>query len=210
MKSSPSSSESRFNRISPFMKPSFKANAPVNPVSSSTVNRHSNGPCSMVSSARIASSVATPIPLSAPSVVPLAFIHSPSISVSIGSTRKSCSTSLFFSQTISTCDCKMTVCRFSFPGVAGFLIKTFPASSTLVSRLCFSPNAFKYAIIFSSFFEGRGTWHISAKYLNTPAGLSSCFSILFSFYLSECLKYNPLLLKMVKINLLSEPVSLFL
>ena len=153
--SSPSSSESRFNRISPFINPSFRANAPVSPVSSSTVNKHSNGPCSIVSSARIASSVATPMPLSAPNVVPFAFSHSPSISVSIGSVRKSCSTLLFFSHTMSTCDCNTTVCRFSLPGVAGFLINTFPASSTLVSRLCFSPNAFKYAIIFSSFFEGR-------------------------------------------------------
>ena len=90
IKISPSSSESRFKRISPLIKPSFRANAPVSPVSSSTVNRHSSGPCSMLSSARIASSVATPIPLSAPSVVPLAFSHSPSISVSIGSVRKSC------------------------------------------------------------------------------------------------------------------------
>ena len=45
IKSSPSSSESRFSKISPFMKPSFKAKAPVSPVSSSTVNRHSRGPC---------------------------------------------------------------------------------------------------------------------------------------------------------------------
>ena len=48
--------------------------------------------------------VATPMPLSAPKVVPLAFSHSPSISVSIGSVRKSCFTSLFFSHTMSMCD----------------------------------------------------------------------------------------------------------
>lgn len=163
MNNSPSSSESRFSRMSPLMKPSCKAKAPVSPVSSSTVNRHSTGPCSILSSARMASSVATPIPLSAPSVVPLAFSHSPSISVSIGSVRKSCFTSLFFSHTMSTCDCSTTVFRFSMPGVAGFLISTFPASSTFVSNLCFSPNAFRKAIIFSSFLEGRGTWQISSK-----------------------------------------------
>ena len=81
MKSSPSSSESRFSKMSAFMNPSFKAKAPVNPVSSSTVKRHSSGPCSMLSSANMAKAAATPMPLSAPKVVPLAFIHSPSISV---------------------------------------------------------------------------------------------------------------------------------
>ncbi len=89
IKISPSSSLSRFNRISPVMKPFSRALAPVRPVSSSTVNRHSIGPCSISSEARIASSAATPIPLSAPSVVPLARSQSPSTIVSIGSLSKS-------------------------------------------------------------------------------------------------------------------------
>ena len=76
---SPSSSESRFINMSPSIKPSFIEKAPVNPVSSSTVNTHWIGPCSISSEARIANSAAIPIPLSAPNVVPFALNHSPSI-----------------------------------------------------------------------------------------------------------------------------------
>ena len=88
MKSSPSSSESRFIKISPFKNPGFNPNAPVIPVSSSIVKIASIGPCSMSLASRIASDVATPIPLSAPSVVPVAFTHPPSICGLIGSVSK--------------------------------------------------------------------------------------------------------------------------
>ena len=46
--------------------------APVSPVSSSIVNSSSSGPCTSSLDSRIASMVATPIPLSEPSVVPVA------------------------------------------------------------------------------------------------------------------------------------------
>ena len=141
MKISPSSSESRFSRISPCMKPFCISKAPVRPVSSSRVKRHSMGPCSMLSSANTASPVATPMPLSAPSVVPLAFNHSPSIHVSIGSFKKSCSTSLRLSGTMSIWACKTTVFLFSIPGVAGFSNKTLPQASVVVFKLYFLPNS---------------------------------------------------------------------
>ena len=75
----PSSSESRLMSMSPFMNPALIPIAPVRLVSSSRVKTHSNGPCSMSSLSRIASSMAQPMPSSAPSVVPLAVSHSPSM-----------------------------------------------------------------------------------------------------------------------------------
>ncbi len=75
----PSSSLSRFISMLPVMNPDFSPAAPVSPVSSSRVKRHSIGPCSMSSESSIASSMAQPMPSSAPSVVPRAFIQSPSI-----------------------------------------------------------------------------------------------------------------------------------
>lgn len=54
-----------------------RSKAPVSPVSSSTVNRHSSGGsgCSELGGrSRSASAAATPMPLSAPSVVPSAWI----------------------------------------------------------------------------------------------------------------------------------------
>ena len=130
----PSSSESRFMSISPVMNPAFMPIAPVSPVSSSRVKTHSIGPCSMSSLARIASSIATPIPSSAPSVVPFAPIHSPSTYVCMASLWKSKSTSTSFSHTISMWLCSINVLRFSYPEVAGLRISTLPVSSVIVSR----------------------------------------------------------------------------
>ena len=86
---SPSSSESMLIRMSPFSIPDFRPLAPSIPVSSVAVNNASTGPCERSFDARTAIAAATPIPLSAPSVVPLAFTHSPSMMVSIGSLAKS-------------------------------------------------------------------------------------------------------------------------
>ena len=97
----PSSSESRFINISPFSRPGFKPNAPVIPVSSSTVKSASIGPCSISFDSSTASAVATPIPLSPPRVVPVAFTQPSTMRGLIGSFRKSCSTSEFFCGTMS-------------------------------------------------------------------------------------------------------------
>ena len=76
MQISPQSSVSRFSMVLPLIMSPLKANAPVSPVSSSTVKRHSRGGNRLslgISSKAIAA--ATPIPLSAPRVVSFAFNH---------------------------------------------------------------------------------------------------------------------------------------
>ena len=160
------------------MKPGFIPSAPVSPVSSSRVKTHSIGPCSMSLLSRIASSMAQPIPSSAPNVVPLALSHSPSIYVWIASFLKSKSMSTSFSHTMSMWLCRITVFLFSKPGVAPLRMITLPVSSTLVSRPWSSPNFFKYSIIFSSCFEGRGIWLIFANCSNTQAGINSLLFII--------------------------------
>ena len=103
MQISPQSSVSRFNIVLPFRISPLSANAPVNPVSSSTVNKHSKGGSSVsLGKSSKAIEAATPIPLSAPNVVPSAFNQLSSIYNLRGSVIKSCFESLFFSHTIST------------------------------------------------------------------------------------------------------------
>lgn len=141
MKSSPSSSESRLLRMSPLMKPSSGQSA-----RQSRLFIHSEqafyGPCSMLSSVRIASSVATSMPLSAPMYsLWLSAIHR--LFVSMGSVRKSCFTSLFFSHTMSMCDCRTTVFLFSMPEWPASLSRRFRLVYFCFQLMCFSPNAFK-------------------------------------------------------------------
>mmetsp|Transcript_108281 Transcript_108281/g.334396 ORF Transcript_108281/g.334396 Transcript_108281/m.334396 type:complete len:310 (-) Transcript_108281:327-1256(-) len=99
----PNSSVSRFSILVAVTILPSSPNAPVRPVSSSTVKSASiggslaSGPIS-----RTASAAATPTPLSAPSVVPVAFSHSPSTLSRMGSVAKSCAVPAFFSQTMST------------------------------------------------------------------------------------------------------------
>ena len=131
---SPSSSESRFRRISPFTVPGFNPNAPNIPVSSSLVMRASNGPCFRSLASSTAMMAATPSPLSAPRVVPFAFTQSPSIYVSMGSFSKS----------------------FSMPGVAGLRIITLPASSTKDSKPKPFPKLIRKSVTFSICPDGRG------------------------------------------------------
>src|SRR6185369_9877079 len=74
----PISSLSRFRKYLAFSMPGPNCAAPVKPVSSSMVKTNSSGPCEMSVLSITASADATPIPLSAPSVVPSALSHSPS------------------------------------------------------------------------------------------------------------------------------------
>ena len=99
----PSSSESRLISLLPFSTEASKFIAPPIPTSSSVVNKHSRGGCSISSASIRASPMATAIPLSAPSVVPSALSQSPSTTSFIPSVLKSCSVFLSFSQTISRC-----------------------------------------------------------------------------------------------------------
>ena len=174
---SASSSESRLSRIEPLSMPSPRLLAPVRPVSSSTVNRASTGPCTRVLSTITASDAAIPIPLSAPRVVPSARSQSPSTMVLIGIVSKSNDLS-FDSHTISICDCRTTVGASSLPGVAGLLITTLPIASVRTAILLRAAKSRRYSRIFSSFFDGRGTWLISSKIEKTRAGLRSLIVIL--------------------------------
>ncbi len=110
------------------------------------------------------------MPQSAPSVVPSALTHPPSMRVRMGSVSKSNSTSEFFSHTMSMCDWRITVGRFSKPGVAPLRITTLPMASFLYSRPCFSAKATRYSMILPSFFEGRGTRVMASNCSHTPRG----------------------------------------
>jgi len=65
--------------MSPCSSPFSRPFAPSMPVSSVAVNRASSGPCFSVRSSSTARIAATPIPLSAPSVVPSAVTQPPSM-----------------------------------------------------------------------------------------------------------------------------------
>ena len=127
----------------------------------------------------MARAVATPMPSSAPKVVPSAINHSPSIRGTILSFSKSKTLSLFFSQTMSMCDCKHTQGLFSYPAVAALRIITLPISSLWCSKFLASAQESRYAVILASCFEGLGTDKISPKNLNTPSGFNP-FNTLFS------------------------------
>ena len=94
---SSSSSVSRFNNIFPDKIESDRFKAPVIPVSSSIVNKASIFGCEISLLSKTAIIAATPKPLSAPKVVPLALTQSPSTYILIPEFKKSNSTPLFFS-----------------------------------------------------------------------------------------------------------------
>ena len=93
----PSSSESRFINCRPCTSPPSSRAAPVSPVSSSIVNSSSSGPCGNAVSPITASMAATPMPLSDPSVVPVAVRYSPCTCGTMASAAKSNAMSAFFS-----------------------------------------------------------------------------------------------------------------
>ncbi|MNS57681.1 hypothetical protein D3C72_905770 [compost metagenome] len=150
--------------------PPFRFKAPVIPVSSSIVNKASIAGCGISLLSRIAIIVATPSPLSAPSVVPRARTQSPSTYISIPCVSKSKTVSAFFWCTISKCPCITIGLRFSIPGVAGFLMITFLISSSKVSRPKLFPKFFINSITRSSFFDGRGTAFKSANLFQSAFG----------------------------------------
>ncbi len=180
--SCPCSSLSRFSRILPVIIPGSRPLAPISPCSSSTVRRTSIGPCTRSLSSNTAIPAAHAIPLSAPRVVPLARTQSPSTIVWIGSFKKSNSTSLFFSATISWCPCNTIVGAFSCPGVAGLVITTFPTASVLTGILCFSAQPTRNAFILSRWCVGRGTRVISSKHCQSSVGFKSVIFMCFCDY----------------------------
>ena len=154
---SPSSSVSRLSRISPSSSPSGRALAPTMDVSSSAVMSALIGPCTSVLSSMTAIMAATPIPLSAPRVVSVAYSQSPSIRVTIGSFTKSWFEAGVFCGTMSICACRITPLRFSIPGVAGFFITTLPAGSINASTPALAAKSRRACCTFSRCPEGRGT-----------------------------------------------------
>ena len=167
----PKSSLSILSMIFPLSMCGSSANAPVSPVSSSTVNSPSIAPSLRSLSLRIARVIATPIPLSAPRVVPLAVSLSPSIVSGMGSFEKSCDTSLFFSHTMSMWLCRTIVGRSSIPGLAGLLMTTFSTLSVSYLRLCFLAKSMRYSLIFPSCFEQRGILLIASNSSQISWGL---------------------------------------
>ncbi len=165
----------------PFIISAPRLFAPVIPVSSSTVNKASSGPCTSESSAITANDAAIPIPLSAPRVVPSACTQSPSIIVVIGVFSKSKSL-LFDSHTISMCPCIINVGACSCPGVAGLLINTLPTASVFTAIPCSAAKSNRYWRILPSFFEGRGTLVIWSKIFQTSVGFKSFIVISFDIY----------------------------
>ncbi len=83
----------------------------------------------MEGSSRMASMSATPMPLSAPSVVSRAMTQSPSISNDIGSPRKSWELDSSFSATMSTWAWRQTGAEPEAAPLPGCLMRTFPTSS---------------------------------------------------------------------------------
>ena len=153
----PQVSESRLKRMSPCSSPPGSALAPNMPVSSSAVMSASTGPCFISLDSITAMMAATPSPSSAPSVVPLAFTHSPSIQGSMGSVSKLWVDSGVFCGTMSMCACRMTPLRFSMPGVAGLRMTILSAGSLNTSTPAFVPQSMRNCCIFSRCPLGRGT-----------------------------------------------------
>ena len=141
--------------------------------------------CEIVSLSSMAIIVATPNPLSAPKVVPLARTQSPSTYMAMPWVSKSNTVSLFFWCTISKCDCITTLVRFSMPGVAGFLMITLPTASTRVSSPSCLPKSTIKLITRSSFLEGRGTAFKSANLFHNNCGSKARISEFITLFFSE-------------------------
>ena len=153
----PQVSESRFSRISPCSMFSGRSLAPNIPVSSSAVISASTGPCFRSFASMTERMAATPKPLSAPSVVPFAFTHSPSIHGWMGSVTKLCVDSGVFCGTMSMWACRITPFRSSMPGVAGLRITTLRPSSMNASTPAFFAKSSRNCCTFSRCPLGRGT-----------------------------------------------------
>ena len=124
--------------------------------------------------------VATPMPLSAPSVVPSARTQSPSVYILMPWVSKSNTVSAFFWHTMSRWLCR-TMCRlFSIPAVAGLRISTLPTSSVRVSKPQSFPSPMTHSRTCSSFFEGRGMLFNALKKCHKGRGSRLTMLMVFS------------------------------
>ena len=116
--------------------------------------------------------MATPMPLSAPRVVPSAVTQSPSTLSLMGSFSKSCLVAAFFSQTMSTWPWISTGAAFSQPWLPGIEISRLPTLSSFQARPRSSAQALNMAWTAASLPEPRGTSLICSKICQTAAGWS--------------------------------------
>ena len=120
------------------------------------VNRNSSGPWERSLASITASAAATPMPLSAPSVVPSAWTQSPSSTGVIGSFSKSCFLPSFFSHTMSRWPCRIVGLADSRPLVAALLTMTLPAASCRADSPMRLASARTKAAAAFSFLDPRG------------------------------------------------------
>src|SRR5258708_6526798 len=150
--------------------------APVSPVSSSTVNSSSSGPCASSGSSAAAIEDATPSPLSAPSVVvcPALPTQSPRRSQRIGSRDQSCAWPSAAPATMSTWLCSTTVGADSSPGEAGTRTTRLPAASAAHDQPRPSKPSRRAAITRASPPEGRGISHSQKNASQNSRGRRAC------------------------------------
>ena len=181
MTNSPMFSLSIFSRMSPFRVSALRWLTPYMQVSSSAVIRASRGPCSMSFDSKTAMMAATPIPSSAPNVVPFALSHSPSTHVWMGSVSKLCVLSSVFWGTMSMWACITAVRQFSLPGVAGLRITMFSALSLNASMPRSAAHCSRNSCTFCKCPLGRGTCVSRWKFCQISLGLRSLIVIIFVF-----------------------------
>ena len=144
--------------------------APSSPCSSDTVKSSSSGPCATSVSSATASAAATPMPLSAPRVVPFATTQSPSTTTSSRPSRGSYGLSGSRSHTMSRCAWRTTVGPRSRPAELGTCTTTLPSSSTADSKRRSAAQRRTCSRASASCFGGRAISVSSEKRAQTPAG----------------------------------------
>ena len=154
---SPIVSLSIFRRMSPFSVSGARWFTPYMQVSSSAVMSASSGPCTSSLLSITAMMAATPMPSSDPSVVSLAFSHSPSTHVSMGSVSKLWLLSSVFCGTMSMWACSTAVLWPSIPLVAGLRMTMFSALSLKASMPRSAAQPSRKFCTFSRWPLGRGT-----------------------------------------------------
>ena len=172
-----SCSESRLSRMRPVTSRGSTPAAPLKSSSSSTVKRSCNGGSgdrsmpagSEAASAAIARATATPIPSSAPSVVPGACTHPSATTGKTPSTAGSVPAPASASQTMSRCAWRTTVSASDDPGTSA---TTLPTRSALATRPSFPRRSRTCARTCPSSLERRGSAASAANSCHTVAGSS--------------------------------------
>ncbi len=163
---------SRLRSRRPDTRPGSSAFAPSRPCSSDTVKSSSSGPCTTSGSSAAAIAAATPMPLSAPSVVSGAITQPPSTTTRMRPARGSYALSGSRSQTMSRCAWRTTVGAASRPAEAGTRTTRLPSASTAVSKPRPLAQTATCSRAAASSFGGRAILVSSENRSHTPAGSS--------------------------------------